>query len=91
MFPLLLALHVCVRVSFHTAFHWILQVVVALKSELQEQATLHSTAAGIFTPSSLPLYPLDFQVITDVCKTTVFQDNWQSSRPIPVDINYSVP
>ncbi|UVC54482.1 hypothetical protein MACJ_004030 [Theileria orientalis] len=32
-----------------------------------------------FLPSSLALYPLDFQ------------DIWQSSEPVPVDINYSVP
>eukprot|EP00375_Theileria_parva_P001374 XP_764046.1 hypothetical protein [Theileria parva strain Muguga] len=32
-----------------------------------------------FTPSSLALYPLDFQ------------DIWQSSEPIPININYSIP
>lgn len=53
-------------------------VVGALKTETSNKASSQSSISR-YTPSSLPIYPLDFQ------------DNWQASRPIPVDINYSVP
>ncbi|KAK1442595.1 hypothetical protein BgAZ_301130 [Babesia gibsoni] len=53
-------------------------VVGALKTETSTKASSQSSISR-YTPSSLPIYPLDFQ------------DNWQASRPIPVDINYSVP
>ncbi|CDR95007.1 hypothetical protein, conserved [Babesia bigemina] len=52
-------------------------VVTAVRIELENRAGSRSNAS--FTPSSLPLYPLDFQ------------DNWQAAQPIPVDVNFSVP
>ncbi|GFE54493.1 hypothetical protein BaOVIS_018970 [Babesia ovis] len=55
------------------------QVVAAANIELGTTTRSNSTVSSRFMPSSLPLYPLDFQ------------DNWQASRPIPVDVNFSVP
>ncbi|KAG6440129.1 hypothetical protein BBOV_II001715 [Babesia bovis T2Bo] len=57
----------------------LIKVVAGVNTQVSSGASTKTASASRFTPSSLPLYPLDFQ------------DSWQASRPIPVDFNYSVP